>query len=83
MRNYPNVFLVTNQFRIPTSNVGEFCCCASLPVLNMVSFLNLAILMVVSGFLFVVFNLSFFFFALLGPHPRHMEVPRLGVELEL
>ena len=25
----------------------------------------------------------FFFFVFLGPHPRHMEVPRLGVELEL
>ena len=24
-----------------------------------------------------------FFFPLLGPHLRHMEVPRLGVELEL
>ena len=26
---------------------------------------------------------SFFFFFFLGPHPRHMEVPRLGVELEV
>ena len=25
----------------------------------------------------------FFFFSFLGPHPRHMEVPRLGVESEL
>ena len=25
----------------------------------------------------------FFFFVLLGPHLWHMEVPRLGVELEL
>ena len=25
----------------------------------------------------------FFFFFFLGPHPLHMEVPRLGVELEL
>ena len=25
----------------------------------------------------------FFFFGFLGPHPRHMEVPRLGVESEL
>ena len=25
----------------------------------------------------------FFFFCFLGPHPRHMEVPRLGVESEL
>ena len=25
----------------------------------------------------------FFFFCFLGPHPWHMEVPRLGVELEL
>ena len=23
------------------------------------------------------------FFCFLGPHPQHMEVPRLGVELEL
>ena len=28
--------------------------------------------------------LSFFlFFGFLGPHPRHVEVPRLGVKLEL
>ena len=32
--------------------------------------------------LFLSFFLSFFFF-FLGPHPRHMEVPRLGVESEL
>ena len=25
----------------------------------------------------------FFFFVFLGPHPWHMEVPRLGVETEL
>ena len=25
----------------------------------------------------------FFFFAFLGPHPQHMEVPRLGVKSEL
>ena len=25
----------------------------------------------------------FFFSVFLGPHPQHMEVPRLGVELEL
>ena len=24
-----------------------------------------------------------FFFVFLGPHPWHMEVPRLGIELEL
>ena len=24
-----------------------------------------------------------FFFIFLGPHPQHMEVPRLGIELEL
>ena len=24
-----------------------------------------------------------FFFVFLGPHPEHMEVPRLGVESEL
>ena len=30
------------------------------------------------------FYLSFFFFFFfLGPHPRHMEVPRLGVKSEL
>ena len=32
-------------------------------------------------FLFVVF--WGFIFCFLGPHPRHMEVPRLGVESEL
>ena len=26
---------------------------------------------------------SFFFFVFIGPHPQHMEVPRLGIELEL
>ena len=25
----------------------------------------------------------FLFLSFLGPHPRHMEVPRLGVQLEL
>ena len=25
----------------------------------------------------------FFFWSFLGPHPQHMEVPRLGVESEL
>ena len=29
------------------------------------------------------FSFSFFFFGFLGPHPQHMEVPRLGVKLEL
>ena len=28
-------------------------------------------------------NFFFFFFAFLGPHPLHMEVPRLGVESDL
>ena len=32
------------------------------------------------GFLFFIF---IFFFCFLGPHLRHMKVPRLGVELEL
>ena len=31
---------------------------------------------------FLVFFLSFFFFCSLGPYWRHMEVPRLGFELE-
>ena len=31
----------------------------------------------------VFFFLFFLFFPLLRPHVRHMEVPRLGVELEL
>ena len=26
---------------------------------------------------------DFFFFCLLGPHPQHVEIPRLGVQLEL
>ena len=33
--------------------------------------------------LFVCFVSFFFFFVFLGPNPWHMEVPRLGVELEL
>ena len=32
---------------------------------------------------FLSFLFFFLFFCFLGPHPRHMEVPRLGVELEL
>ena len=28
-------------------------------------------------------EVDFFFFFLKGPHPRHMEVPRLGVQSEL
>ena len=35
-------------------------------------------------FIFYLFiYLQFFFFLLLGLYPRHMEVPRLGVQLEL
>ena len=30
-----------------------------------------------------IFSFFFLSFDVLGPHPRHMEVPRLGVELEL
>ena len=32
---------------------------------------------------FLLLLLFFFFFWFLGPHLRHMEVPRLGVESEL
>ena len=33
---------------------------------------------------YVIFFVVFvFFFYFLGPHPQHMEVPRLGVESEL
>ena len=28
-------------------------------------------------------KILFFFFVFLGPHPGHIEVPRLGVEMEL
>ena len=35
------------------------------------------------GQIFVYFLLLFYFFVFLGPHLWHMEVPRLGVELEL
>ena len=33
--------------------------------------------------LFALFFSFFFFFVFLGPHPQHMEVSRLGVQLEL
>ena len=37
-----------------------------------------------SIFYFFIFIIIFFVFLLfLGPYPRHMEVPRLGVESEL
>ena len=32
---------------------------------------------------FVIFSLFFFVLVFLGPHPQHMEAPRLGVESEL
>ena len=32
---------------------------------------------------FVLFYFILFYFCCLGPHPRHMEVPRLGVKWEL
>ena len=35
------------------------------------------------SFLFSLFFFCLFFLAFLGPLPQHMEVPRLGVELEL
>ena len=35
------------------------------------------------GVLGLYMFVSFFFFCFLGPHPRHMEVPRLGVQSEL
>ena len=34
-------------------------------------------------FLLLLFFLSFPFFCILGPHLRHLEVPRLGVKSEL
>ena len=33
--------------------------------------------------LFILFFKTFFFFPVLGPHPWHMEVPSLGIKLEL
>ena len=33
--------------------------------------------------LFIKFIFIFIVFVFLGPHPSHMEIPRLGVELEL
>ena len=38
---------------------------------------------VISIYLFLAFKFFFFFFRFLGLHPRHVEVPRLGVESEL
>ena len=32
---------------------------------------------------FLGFGVVVFFFVFLGPHPQHMEVPRLGVESEM
>ena len=34
-------------------------------------------------FLFIFYLFIFLYFCFLGPHPRHMEVLRLGAELEL
>ena len=34
-------------------------------------------------FLISIAIFFFFFFVFLGPHPKHMKVPRLGVEWEL
>ena len=30
-----------------------------------------------------MFAVIFFFFSFLGPHLQHMEVPRIGIKLEL
>ena len=37
-------------------------------------------LILLNNFFFFFF---FFFFVFLGPHPRHMEVPKVGVKSEL
>ena len=34
-------------------------------------------------FIYLSFFLSIYLSIILGPHPRHMEFPRLGMELEL
>ena len=36
-----------------------------------------------SGGLVLTYKAASFFFVFLGPHPQHMEVPRVGVEAEL
>ena len=36
-----------------------------------------------ASFIYLFIYFFFFLFWFLGPHPWHMEVPRLGVELEL
>ena len=47
----------------------------------MVMFLLLIMLLSIS--IKDILNFFFSFFGFLGPHPWHMEVPRLGVKLEL
>ena len=49
-------------------------------VIKLLLFVNLIVYKMVSQY-----TISFFFFLffLLGPHPQHMEVPRLGVESAL
>ena len=46
------------------------------------SLIDLRKSLILSLFAFLFFNF-FVFLLFLGPIPRHMEVPRLGVELEL
>ena len=59
-----------------------------IPWRTMISFslFSLSLLLLFNCFVlfcFILFYFYFLSFVLGGPHPRHMEVPRLGVELEL
>ena len=55
-----------------SDNAGSLTCRATRELLNLISLFELSN----SAFLFLLF---FSFFVLWGPHPQHMEVPRLGV----
>ena len=59
---------------------GEVRVCAALSSFGVCGRRNPVFLLRQFGFFAGFFFLSF---VLLGPHPQHMEVPRLGVELEL
>ena len=55
---------------------------AGLAIPFLYSLQQLLLMLIRTFFLFFPF-FFFFFFCPLGPHGRHMEVPRLGIESEL
>ena len=58
-------------------------CCIWLQHTHVYTFLKKKSEVCVGRYSFFFFFFFFFFFVFIGPHLRHMEVPRLGVQSEL